>query len=201
MQPIYTADFVGLDVHKAIVDNIYENTNDYMHETLKLPKYVDELVKKEKVGMKVDEGLYRYSGKQVYDIQEKSYRDIKEYKIPFIDEVIENFKNGNYRDGIKIIIEDNSNEAKICRELLVSYIIYSIKISKEVAEKVTDCDIAMAEGFNWIPPFALIDVMEKENCKKIAKENLNLSSKEIEEIFEINKKSEYRYERFLKAKR
>ena len=28
MSPLVTANFVGLDVHKAIVDNLYENTRD-----------------------------------------------------------------------------------------------------------------------------------------------------------------------------
>ncbi len=37
MPPITTADFVGLDVHKAIVDNIYDNTNDYVHNKFVLP--------------------------------------------------------------------------------------------------------------------------------------------------------------------
>lgn len=32
MAPLTTSDFVGLDVHKAIVDNLYENTHDYVIE-------------------------------------------------------------------------------------------------------------------------------------------------------------------------
>lgn len=44
MAPITTADFVGLDVHKAIVDNIYENTADYVHEKFVLPAYVQQLI-------------------------------------------------------------------------------------------------------------------------------------------------------------
>lgn len=201
MKPLYTADFVGLDVHKAIVDNIYKNTNDYLHETFKLPNYVEELIKQNKLGQKVDEGLYKYSGKLVYDIEQKDYREIREYNIPYINEVIEKFKVADYRKGMKIIIKDRSKEAQICRELLVSYIIYSIKISKEVAENITDCDIAMAEGFNWIPPYALLDLIGKHECKSIAINDLKMSANEIDEILDNDIKSNYEYERFLKAKR
>jgi 3-hydroxyacyl-CoA dehydrogenase len=59
MPPITTADFVGLDVHKAIVDNIYENTNDYVHERFVLPGYVQKLIDQKKLGRKTGEGLYK----------------------------------------------------------------------------------------------------------------------------------------------
>ena len=40
MAPLTTSNFVGLDVHKAIVDNIYEDTHDHAHETFVLPEFV-----------------------------------------------------------------------------------------------------------------------------------------------------------------
>lgn len=201
MQPIYTANFVGLDVHKAIVDNIYNNTNDYKHETFKLPTYVEDLIKNGKTGMKVDEGLYKYSGSLVYDIETKEYREIKKYNIPFIDKVIEKFKVGDYKNGINIIIDDKSIEAKICKELLVSYIIYSITMADELVENTSDVDIAMAEGFNWIPPYALMELIGKEKCKQIALNDLKIDKEVAKKVFDNNIKSNYRYERFMKAKR
>lgn len=201
MSPIATADFVGLDVHKAIVDNIYENTNDYLHDSFKLPDYVNKLIEKGKIGAKVDEGLYKYSQSLVYDIKNGEYREIKKYDIPFIDKVIENFKFGNYKEGINVIINEQSNEAKICRDLLVSYIIYAISISKQIATNKTDCDIAMAEGFNWIPPYSLIELIGKENCKEIALNELKYSDLTVKEIFDEDIVTKYRYEKFMKAKR
>ena len=44
MPPIATADFVGLDVHKAIVDNVYANTKDYARSTFILPEYMQKLI-------------------------------------------------------------------------------------------------------------------------------------------------------------
>ena len=188
-------------MHKAIVDNIYENTNDYMHETFKLPDYINELIKNNKLGTKTGEGLYKDDGKKVYDINKKCYREIKEYKIDFIDKVIEKFKVGDYEEGINVILNDKSKEAKICIELLVDYIIYSIWSSIEVAENTTDCDIAMAEGFNWIPPYCLLELIGKEKCIKVGLEDLKIDTKIIEKVFSNDFKSEYQYQRFLKAKR
>ncbi len=59
MAPLTTSDFVGLDVHKAIVDNIYENTNDYAHDTFILPDFVQKLVEDGKLGRKSGGGLYQ----------------------------------------------------------------------------------------------------------------------------------------------
>jgi 3-hydroxyacyl-CoA dehydrogenase len=43
MAPLTTSDFVGLDVHKAIVDNVYNNTEDYAHETFVMPEFALKL--------------------------------------------------------------------------------------------------------------------------------------------------------------
>lgn len=191
----------GLDVHKAIVDNIYENTNDYNHETFQLPNYVRELINDNRLGIKTGEGLFRKENSQVYDIKTKKYRDVKVYEMPYIDKVIENFKVGNYKEGIQIILKDNSKEAKICVRFLIDYIVYSLRISREVAEKISDCDIAMAEGFNWVPPLALLELIGKDNCRNIAMDIYQKDRKIIEEIFNDKIETKYPYEKFMKAKR
>lgn len=59
MAPLLTSDFVGLDVHKAIVDNIYDNTNDYAHDTFKMPEFALQLISENKLGRKSGAGLYQ----------------------------------------------------------------------------------------------------------------------------------------------
>lgn len=198
MSPLETADFVGLDVHKAIVDNIYENTNDYAHETFKLPNYVLDLIEDGRYGVKSGEGLYRNQD-EVYDINTEEYRKKVNYKIEFIDKVIEKFKIGEYEEGLESILSDKSVEAGICSRFLIDYVLYSLSTSKNIAENISDCDIAMAEGFNWIPPTALLEFIGEDRFKKIAKKYYN--TKFIEEVIVKNLKSNYQYEKFLKAKR
>lgn len=183
------------------MDNIYENTNDYSHETFKLPDYVEKLIQDGKYGNKTNEGLYKLEENQVFDINIGEYRKIRKYEIQFIDNVIEKFRIAEYEEGIKMILEDDSKEAKICIEFMIDYIVYSLLTSKEVASKISDCDIAMAEGFNWIPPCALIELIGKNNCKKIVLENWQGNKEIIEDIFSCDVKSKYQYEKYLKAKR
>ncbi|OQB25781.1 MAG: putative 3-hydroxyacyl-CoA dehydrogenase [Firmicutes bacterium ADurb.Bin182] len=86
MSPLTTSDFVGLDVHKAIVDNLYENTHDYAHETFTLPTFAQCLIDSGKLGRKTGGGLYKlekYDGGfkrlTVYDIASGTYRDKMNY--------------------------------------------------------------------------------------------------------------------------
>ena len=83
MAPLVTSDFVGLDVHKAIVDNVYENTNDYARSTFILPDFVKKLVEEKKLGRKSGMGLYQlvrydngFKRNTVFDINTELYRDV-----------------------------------------------------------------------------------------------------------------------------
>lgn len=201
MSPLYTADFVGLDVHKAIVDNIYENTNDYFHDTFIMPKYVESLIKQGNLGMKNNKGLYADSGKMVYDIDKKEYREKREYSLEFIEKSIEYLKIGEYDKAISEIMENKSEEAEICRKMLIDYIIYAYITTKEVGYNILDCDLAMAEGFNWIPPFALYNLIGKERFSENALKYFPKCKKEICELIKEDIKSKYSYEKFMKAKR
>ena len=74
MPPLYTANFVGLDVHKAIVDNIYLNTKDFANHTFKLPDFVNELINDGRLGEKSKEGLYKDNNDFVWDIADNKDR-------------------------------------------------------------------------------------------------------------------------------
>lgn len=201
MPPLYTADFVGLEIHKAIVDNIYLNTNDYANSTFKLPDFVNELIENGKLGEKTNEGLYKGNREFVWDIDDRKYRRVNNYKINFINKVIEKLKIGEYKKAIEIILQDKSKEANICRDMLINYIIYSYATVEEVGYNLFDCDVAMAEGFNWIPPLSLLELIGKDIFKKEAMLKYSDSKILIEKICSNSRNSKYRYEKFLKAKR
>lgn len=211
MPPIVTADFVGLDVHKAIVDNVYENTSDYMHETFILPDYVKDLIKKGNLGKKAGKGLYKTviksSGereKYVYDILKGEYREIYKYSFPFVEELVVNFRVGNYRKGIINLQENQSLEAKICMSFLLKYVIYALATTKSIGESISDADDVMATGFNWIPPLAVIEAFEgTEKFKKLCYfylEDRMLNKIELDKLLEEVKPSRYDYRKYFKAK-
>lgn len=209
--PIRTADFVGLDIHKAIVDNVYQNTNDYAKEHFVLPGYVEKLIKEGKIGKKAGEGLYKTviedDGKKsfyVYDIETGKYRKTKNYKFEFINKMVAYEKEGRYKEALELLASSNEQSAEICRTLLAEYIMYSLYVNKEVGYTIHDADDAMATGFSWIPPLALVESFDdKEAVVDMIKETLPKKEwKEcgIDELFKSVERSQYNYKKFLKAR-
>ncbi len=166
MAPLVTSDFVGLDVHKAIVDNIYENTNDYAHETFVLPGFASKLVEQGQLGRKSGGGLYqlvKYENglkrQTVYDINTGMYRDIIPYVFPFADKMKRYIAEGDYQKAFERLVNNHSQEAEICLSFLLKYIVYSLYATEEVGYDITAADDVMATGFNWCPPLAMYQAL------------------------------------------
>lgn len=211
MPPITTADFVGLDVHKAIVDNIYENTNDYVHEKFVLPLYVQKLIDAGKLGRKTKEGLYKLikneSGEKrmmVYDIQTGEFRDEIKYNFPFAIRMKQLLKEGDYDEAIKELISNRSQEADICLRFLLRYIIYALWTAEHVGYDLRVADDVMATGFTWCPPFAMMKAFSRVcDLGKLMKERLRpeiVKAVDIDHIIAEQIKSKYDYRTYFKAK-
>ena len=166
MTPCATVDFVGLDVHKAIVDNLLNNTSDYENKTFVLSNYVQKLISQGRLGKKTGIGLFKTeideSGakhKYVFDIKTGKYVLVRKYDIVFANKMNLFLKNGDYDLAFEALKNDHSEEAAICREFLKTYIDYSVFVGKEVCTNIKYVDDAMATGFNWCPPLALSNAL------------------------------------------
>lgn len=211
MPPITTADFVGLDVHKAIVDNIYENTNDYVHKRFVLPKYVQQLIDQKKLGRKSGEGLYKLIKNEdgdkrmmVYDIQSGTYRDEIKYEFPFAIQMKEHLRDGDYDEAIHILINNKSQEADICLRFLLRYIVYALYTAEHVGFDLKVADDVMATGFTWCPPFAMMEAFSRVcDLGALMKERLKpeiLNAVDIDHIIAEQITSKYDYRIYFKAK-
>ncbi len=166
MAPLTTSDFVGLDIHKAIVDNIYDNTHDYAHTTFVLPDFAAGLVAEGKLGRKSGGGLYqlvKYENglrrQTVYDINTGLYRDVIPYVFPFADKMKRRIAEGDYVKAFERLVNNHSQEAEICLSFLLKYIVYSLYATEEVGYDITAADDVMATGFNWCPPLAMYQAL------------------------------------------
>lgn len=211
MAPLVTSDFVGLDVHKAIVDNLLHNTSDYAHDTFKLPSFANELINEGRLGRKKGEGLYKAitnpEGKKsilVYDIVKKSYRQKEKYGFAFANDMISYIKVGRYEEAFNQLKENNSIEARLCIRFLLEYIVYALVLSLELCDDIFAADIVMATGFSWIPPLALIDAMGgKAIVQKLIEDKypeIGVDQATLQRVFLKVQHSNYDYRPFLKAK-
>ena len=211
MAPLITSDFVGLDVHKAIVDNIYVNTHDYAHDTFILPGVVQKLIDQKKLGRKSGGGLYqrvRYENglvrQTVLDINTGLYRDVIPYVFPFADKMKRDIAEGEYQKAFERLINNHSQEAKICLHFLLNYIVYSLYAAKEVGYSIAAADDVMATGFNWCPPLAMYQALSTvADVPTLIRENLPDVCKKvnIDELLAEVKPSKYDYRLYFKSGR
>ena len=177
MSPLATVDLVGLDVHKAIVDNIYENSGDSesARDSFRLPSYMQELIAKGSLGMKSGQGLYSKAVDQegtkkveVYNITKKKYESPPPIEIPFKSSAIEAIQNSDYGSAVEIFKTAKGWEADLLRYFIARYISYSFSLIPEVSNQ-EGIDGAMGFGFNWLPPSAWVDLLGgvKESCRFI----------------------------------
>ena len=164
MTPLATIDLVGWDIHRAIVDNVYENTNDEAHETNELPAYMDKLMEKGVLGNKSGGGFFKKEGKTrlVLDPVSGDYKPESEAKLPdlsYIDDVAEYYNQGRYREGFEVFLAAEGDEAAQARKVVAGYISYAFHRVGEVTETINGIDRIMGMGFNWAPPSVLVDVM------------------------------------------
>lgn len=166
MGPLATVDFVGLDVHKAIVDNIYLNTKDNAHETFKLPAYMQKLIDAGKLGMKSGEGLTKRvkledgrREKYVYNIHTGNYDPYPKFNLSFAKEASKKIQGSDYKGAMEVIKNAQGIEAEICRHFIARYISYSLSIVGEVVDTKENADAAMGFGFNWVPASAFVDFL------------------------------------------
>lgn len=211
MAPLITSDFVGLDVHKAIVNNLYLNTNDNAHESFELPIFVDKLIEEGNLGRKSGTGLYRLvkyeNGLEkmtVFDIETKTYRDVIPYVFPFAEKMKKHLAEGDYNDALIELVNNHSCEAKICLSFLLKYILYSLQTAKIVGYTVEAADDVMATGFNWCPPLALYQALSSvTNIKLLIKERLKNSINEVvlDDLLEGIQPSKYDFRPYFKSGR
>lgn len=212
MAPLVTSNFVGLDVHRAIADNLYENTDDFAHETFVFPGFAQDLISKGLLGRKSGGGLYKTvlhdSGAkihQVFDIESGIYRNTMKYTFPFVESMLESLREGDYSHAFHVLITNRSKEAEICLYFLLKYVLYSLRATELVGYDIHSADDVMATGFNWCPPLAMIQALGgveqfEELCKdRIAPEVLTRI--DLQYLLERVEPSKYDYRKFIRAKR
>jgi 3-hydroxyacyl-CoA dehydrogenase len=168
MAPLVTVDFVGWDVHQAIVDNLVANTRDEANAAFVLPGYMGKLIAAGHLGNKTAAkgGFFRTEGKGpdavklVLDPKTLEYRPAGKIAVPeFVGQMRALHKVGKYRDAIDVFATATGKDAELLRRIVLGYVSYGLGRVGEVVMRVSDVDRIMGMGFNWAPPGLLIDLI------------------------------------------
>ncbi len=164
MTPLATIDLVGWDIHRAIVDNVYEKTRDEAHATLRLPPYMAVLMERGVLGDKTGRGFFWREGKVRHALDPVSgdYKPEAEVPLPpldYIETVTRLYAEGRYREGLQAFLAAPGEEAALARKVVAGYISYAFHRVGEVTESIDGIDRIMGMGFNWAPPGVLVDAL------------------------------------------
>jgi len=165
MTPLATIDLVGWDIHRAIVDNVFERTHDEAHLANRLPGYMNRLMEKGVMGNKTGRGFFYVDDEKrqhVLDPASGEYQPVSEIVLPdlgYIDDVTRLYAEGRYQEGMQVFLAADGHEAAIARRLIAGYISYAFHRVGEVTETIDGIDRIMGMGFNWAPPSVLVDTM------------------------------------------
>jgi len=167
MAPLATIDLIGLDIYKAIIKNLYDYTNDHMHNSFNVPEYIEKMIANGYLGRKTPQelGFYRkdiHKNKFVINPITLEYTPIEKPEIAFIEEAKNMLHVGKYRDAFDIIKTSSCKEADIVRKILCIYIAYSYSCIGEVTYAqygIDGIDEVMAFGYNWAPPSLIVSML------------------------------------------
>lgn len=211
MAPLNTADFVGLDVHKAIVDNVYSNEPSCpMHDAFSLPAFCTHLVSRGRLGRKTGGGLYKIEQSQggdkrqlVYDVQKDEFRPKHEYRFPFAEHMVSAIRVGDYKSAAHFLLSDDSEEARIALSAICEYIAFSILSAERVSGCMHAADDVMATGFNWCPPLAMAEFISSQgDLREIMPLGLGerrFADLGLDDYLERIPSSRYDFRRFFRA--
>ena len=166
MAPLATIDFVGWDVHKAIVDNLHALTADEAHAAFKLPGWMDRLIAAGHLGNKTRDhgGFYRTEGKRAMVLHPVggTYRPLEEQTVvlpPVVAQMRALNRVGRYRDAFDALAVAEGAGAELMRRVVLSYVSYGLGRVGEVVREPRDADRIMAFGWNWAPPGLIADLI------------------------------------------
>jgi 3-hydroxyacyl-CoA dehydrogenase len=144
-----TADVVGLDTLKHVVDNLSETLpDDPWHDYFKLPAWMEKLIENGALGQKSGAGVYRKtkSGIEVIEPASGEYRPVKG---ALTEEVRAFLKERDPRKKHAMLEKIDHPQAEFLRSVFLDLFHYSAYFLADIAHSARDVDFAMRWGYGW----------------------------------------------------
>jgi len=149
-----TADVVGLDTMKHVVDNLAETlSDDPWHEYFALPAWMEKLIEEGALGQKSGGGVYRKTktGIEVLDPGKGEYRAVAS---ALTDEMRGFLKERDPQKKYALLKQIEHPQADFLRSVFRDLFHYSAYLLGGIAHSARDIDFAMRWGYGWrLGPF------------------------------------------------
>ena len=160
-----TMDIAGVDILAHVMRNLAERLpNETDRAAFAMPAFLQRMLDKGLLGEKVGSGFYqrRKSGagdSEIWtlDIDTLEYRPRKSARIPSIEAA----KNiDDVRQRVRMLVSARDKAGEFLRETLVPSLMYTARVTPDIAYSIDDVDRVMRWGFGWdLGPFELFDAI------------------------------------------
>ncbi|HSD10106.1 MAG TPA: 3-hydroxyacyl-CoA dehydrogenase NAD-binding domain-containing protein, partial [Candidatus Binatia bacterium] len=160
-----TADIAGIDVMYHVIKNLTDRVDDEAtRRWFSMPPLVEELVKRGWAGEKAGQGFYKRvkgaEGKsEILTLDPKTfeYRPQQKPKLPPIEagKAIEDTE-----ERIRVLFLGHDRVGEFMRATLGTTLVYTARVTPDIAHSIDDVDRAMRWGFGWeLGPFEVWDAI------------------------------------------
>ncbi|MBO6575465.1 MAG: enoyl-CoA hydratase/isomerase family protein [Rhodothermales bacterium] len=161
-----TADVVGLDVMKHVIENLYETVpHDERREAFRVPKVLETLVGSGALGAKTRAGFYKKEGSDIKSIHPASgeYELAREFNLGDIGALK---GAGDLTARLNALYEDQGRAGAFFRKSTLDLLAYTARRIPEISDSPADVDRAVCWGFGWrMGPFAMWDALGFERIR------------------------------------
>jgi 3-hydroxyacyl-CoA dehydrogenase len=156
-----TMDLAGLDVLAHVIRNLSERlTDEEERAAFQLPAFVDELLARGWTGTKAGQGFYKKApdGKILtLDPATFDYGEQKRVKLGAL-EATRSIEDTGAR--IKTLFHGDDSVGRFLRSTLAPTLVYTARVTPDIAHSIDDVDRAMRWGFGWeLGPFETWDAI------------------------------------------
>jgi 3-hydroxyacyl-CoA dehydrogenase len=158
-----TMDIVGLDVFRHVAGNLAERLTDDSRRIFVLPAFVQSMVERGWLGEKAGQGFYKKEEAQILTLDPATlaYRPKLSPRIASIEAAK---SIDDVCERMKTLFFAQDKAGALLRATLGSTLLYTARVTPEVAHSIDDVDRAMKWGFGWeLGPFEIWDVLGIRN--------------------------------------
>jgi 3-hydroxyacyl-CoA dehydrogenase len=171
-----TMDLAGVDILGHVVRNLHERLpNEKDRATFVLPPFVEKMIASGAVGEKAGKGFFKRVKKpggeseiQTLDVNTLEYRPKQSARLGSLEAAR---SIDDVRERIKTLFNGNDKVGTFLRDTLAPALVYTARVTPEIANSPDDVDRVMRWGFGWdLGPFELIEAIGADRVLEAAKQ-------------------------------
>ena len=172
-----TADVVGLDTLAFVAANSYENCpEDEERDILKIPPFLQQLLKNKWLGQKTGQGFYKKIAKGVIHVLDLETMEYRPQKKRHFDGIRLARGETHLPGKLRALVHSADVAGQFTWRIMGDTLLYAAKRLGEITSDIVNIDRAMCWGYGWeLGPFQIWDQLGVQACvERLQNENRSI---------------------------